>query len=147
MLRGRYVSLSWLQRQTRPDLLFLSSSGQTAFAGPTVNDSIECNKVVAKVHLNAKRKVIFRGGYLDWSTAEIFLATDSSHANVNEMVLHYDAEGEVEKVTAEPFRSQKGRVVGISTPMAADGSTNVYVMEWKSQVDKRVCRSTLAAET
>ena len=63
------------------------------------------------------------------------------------MVLHYGAEGEVEKVTAEPFRSQKGRVVGLSTPMAADGSMNVYVMEWKSQVEKRVCRSTLAAET
>ncbi len=84
----RYGSLSRLQRQTRPDLSFLTSPGQTAFAGPTVNGLIECNKVVAKAHLNSKRKVIFRGCYLDWSTAEIFLATDSSHANVSDMVLH-----------------------------------------------------------
>jgi hypothetical protein len=125
----------------------LSSSGQTAFAGPTVNDLIECNKVVAKAHLNAKRKVIFRGGYVDWSTAEVFLATDSSHANVSDTVLHYGADGEVSQVTIEPFRSQKGRVLGISSPMEKDGSMNVYVMEWKSQVEKRVCRSTLAAET
>ena len=69
---------------------------------------------------------------MDWSSAEIFLATDSSHANVNDMVLHYGAEGEVDKVTVEPFRNQKGRVLGLSSPMAEDGSTNVYVMEWKS---------------
>ena len=31
--------------------------------------------------------------------------------------------------------------------MTKEGDMNVYVMEWKSQVEKRVCRSTLAAET
>ena len=147
MLRGRYGSLSWLQRQTRPDLSFLSSSGQTAFAAPTVNDLVECNKAIAKAHLNAKRKVVFRGGYVDWDTAEIFLATDSSHANVDDAVVHFGADGEVDAVTLEPYRSQKGRVLGISTPMAEDGSMYVYTMDWKSQVEKRVCRSTLAAET
>ncbi len=112
-----------------------------------MNDLIECNKVVAKAHLNAKRKVLFRGGCVDWSTAEVSLATDSSHANVSDAVLHYGADGEVDQVTVEPFRSQKGRVLGISSPIEKDGSMNVYVMEWESQVEKRVCRSTLAAET
>ncbi len=65
MLRGRYGSLSRLQRQTRPDLSFASSSGQTAFAAPTVNDLFECNKVVKKARDNADRTVIFRGGFVD----------------------------------------------------------------------------------
>ena len=43
MLRGRYGSLSWLQRQTRPDLSFASSSGQTAVSDPRGSDLIECN--------------------------------------------------------------------------------------------------------
>ena len=84
---------------------------------------------------------------MDWTSAEIFLATDSSHANVSDMVLHYGAEGEIHKVTIEPFRSQKGRVLGLSSPMADDGSMNVYEMEWNCQVEKRVCRITLVAET
>ena len=37
-LRGRYGSLSWLQRQTRPDLSYASSKGQTAMSGPKVED-------------------------------------------------------------------------------------------------------------
>ncbi len=81
---------------------------------------------------------------MDWSTAEVFLATDAGHANVSEVVIHYDDQGEATKLTKEPFHSQKGRVVGISTPMTKDGEMNVCVMEWKSHVEKRVCRSTLA---
>ncbi len=38
-------------------------------------------------------------------------------------------------------------MIGISTPMTKEGDASVYVMEWKSQVEKRVCRSMLAAET
>ncbi len=66
---------------------------------------------------------------------------------MSDVVIHYDDEGEATKLTKEPSRRQKGRVVGISTPMTKDGKMNVYAMEWKSQVEKRVCRSTLAAET
>ena len=112
-----------------------------------MKDLIECNKVVEKAHRKAKNHVIFRGGFVDLATTEVFLATDSSHANVDDTVLHFDDHGEVNGVTLEPFRSQKGRVLGLSSPMTEQGNMNVYVMEWKSQVEKRVCRSTLAAET
>ena len=125
----------------------MSSVGQTSFVRPRVKDLIECNKVNEKAHRSAKNQVIFRGAFVDGATAEVFLATDSSHANVDDTVLHFDDHGEVNGVTLEPLRSQKERVLGLSSPMTEQGNMNVYVMEWKSQVEKRVCRSTLAAET
>ena len=73
MLRGRYGSLSWLQRQTRPDLSFASSSGQTALASPTVRDIVECNKAIDKAHEGREFEVVYRGGFVDWATAEVLL--------------------------------------------------------------------------
>ncbi|CAK0906672.1 unnamed protein product [Prorocentrum cordatum] len=47
------------------------------------------------------------------------------------------------RLKAEPYRSQQGRVVALDE----NGNTRMYVIEWKSQAEKRVCRNTLAAET
>ena len=81
----------------------------------------ECNKVVKKAHENADRKVIFRRGFVDWSTVEVFLATDSGHAYVSDVVKHYDDEGSDDADQGSFSLSQKGRAVGISTPMTKDG--------------------------
>ena len=71
------------------------------------------------------------------------MASDSSHANVKDVVVKDDG-----AVQAEPFRSQKGLVCGLSSPqVAGESAVQVYVLEWKSQLERRVCRSTLAAET
>ncbi len=108
---------------------------------------LERNKVAKRAHDNAGRKVAFRGVCIDWSETEVFLATDSGHANVSDLVTQCNDEGEAVQLGVEPSRSQKSRAVGQSMPMMEDGGVNVRVMEWRSQVEKRVCRSTPTAET
>ena len=150
-LRGRYGSLSWLQRQTRPDLSYASSKGQTAMSGPTVEDILACNRAVDKAHERKDFVIRFKGGALDWATAEVVCTTDASHAGEEDIVLNeHSKDAAAESLTREAFRSQKGLVVMLSEPRQKGdgaGKTNVYAMEWKSQTEKRVCRSTLQAET
>ena len=139
--------MSWLQRQTRPDLSLASSSGQTAMSDPRVFDLMECNKAIAQAKDKAEMEVTFLGGKLNWDLAEVMLTTDASHANVRDVVVRPGV-NEDDKVVLEAFRSQKGMVVCLRNP-TKDGETGATtcVMEWKSQVERRVCRSTLAAET
>ena len=150
-LRGRYGSLSWLQRQTRPDLSYASSKGQTAMSAPTVADILACNRAVEKAHERKDFVLRFRGGAIDWATAEVLCTTDASHAGEEDIVLNErSGDAATERLERESFRSQKGMVVMLSESREKGngaGKTNVYPMEWKSQVEKRVCRSTLQAET
>ena len=150
-LRGRYGSLSWLQRQTRPDLSYASSKGQTAMSAPTVADILTCNRAVDKAHERKDFVLRFRGGAIDWATAEVVCTTDASHAGEEDIVLNEcSGDAATECLERESFRSQKGMVVMLSESREKGngaGKTNVYPMEWKSQVEKRVCRSTLQAET
>ena len=120
-------------------------------SGPKVEDILECNRAVDKAHERKDFVVRFKGGTIDWKTAEVVCTTDASHAGEEDLVLsEVSGDVQVECLEREPFRSQKGMVVMLSESRQKGegaGKTNVYPMEWKSQVEKRVCRSTLQAET
>ncbi|CAK0867859.1 unnamed protein product, partial [Prorocentrum cordatum] len=76
-----------------------------------------------------------------------FVSTDSARAKVQDVALQRGEDGDATALKTEPFCSQRGRVVGLMAPPDENGNAKTCVMEWKSQIEKRVCPSTLAAET
>ena len=88
----------------------------------------------------AHQGLTYRAGAIDWETFIVITITDASFANevkiVNDLVL--------------PRRSQGGRLTVIASPdfwTCKEAKNNIYVIGWKSGMIKRVCRSTMQAET
>ncbi|CAK0838030.1 unnamed protein product [Prorocentrum cordatum] len=126
--------IGWLGRQCRLDLAFLSGELQRARAAPCVADLVKANLAVSEAKKGAEVALVYPAN-LRLSSAVIGAAVDAGHANGPE---HDDI---------ERYKSCGGHVVLLTTDgILAGHQAPVAVLDWKSGMTQRVCRSTLAAE-
>ncbi|CAK0848557.1 unnamed protein product, partial [Prorocentrum cordatum] len=126
--------VGWLGRQCRLDLAFLSGELQRARAAPCVADLVKANLAVSEAKKGAEVALVYPAN-LRLSSAVIGAAVDAGHANGPE---HDDI---------ERYKSFGGHVVLLTTDgVLAGHQAPVAVLDWKSGMTQRVCRSTLAAE-
>ena len=94
----------------------------------TVAAAVFANKVLQYLKKTAARGLMFRMGVISWHLGDFVIGSisDASHADE-----HCER-------TGEPYRSQGGRMTILATRSLVDRASNTL---------KRVCRSTLTAET
>ncbi|CAJ1410941.1 unnamed protein product [Effrenium voratum] len=134
--RALIGSMGWVTRQTRPDLMVNVSMASQSMSRPRVRDVIELNKALKMLKDTADAKMCFcPNDQLTLSDTIVFVCADSSHANA-------------ETKAGEKVKSQCGYVVGLAhKDLATDKEVPVLLLEAQSSTIKRVCRSTLAAES
>ena len=133
-LRSTTGSLAWVVRQGRPDLAYRVSRLQSSVKGATVATLAEANRVVDLAHFHMNDvKLRFPPYHLNWDKLAIMTITDASFA------------GEAD------HKSQQGRVhFVIDHDEAKNDHCNSYralILAFSSTTIRRVCRSTLQAET
>lgn len=118
--------LLWLTLHTRPDLASALSLSQDS--NKRIINLVNVEKALAYARKTSLQTIMIRK--IDMSDACIIAYGDSSWAN------------------AAGFKSQAGLVIGLAEKgaLTADGGT-WSLLAWRSYRIKRVCRSTLAAET
>ena len=137
-LRSVIGSLSWIARQCRPDLSYMTNVLQTCIPHATLKDLEVANKVVEFAVESADIGLTYRNGILDWETSVIVSMSDASFGNetVN------TPRGQ------EPHHSQQGRITMLVSPEVwKEDKAGMHIIGWNSTTIKRVCRSTLQAET
>ena len=128
--RALIGSMGWISRQTRPDVMVNVSMASQTLGSPKVKDVVELNKAVKMLKESPEAPWKYVPSELTLENCVVFVCADSSFANI------------------EGGKSQCGYVVGLSLPKIADGNpTPVALLETTSSSIKRVCRSTLAAES
>ena len=131
LFRGLIGQMGWVTRQSRPDLMVNVSVAAQSMSSPKVKDVINLNKAVKALKESYEAKWNFI--YNDEMTLEnccVFVFADSSFAN------------------GENLKSQCGFITGLSVSALKDGSScPIMILETYSGSIKRVCRSTLAAES
>lgn len=122
--------MGWIARQTRPDVMVNVSIASQSMGHPCVRDVIELNKAVKMLKESADFKWCFKPSAITLENCVVFVCADSSFANT------------------EGLKSQCGYIVGLTLPELKYGKeTPVLILEANSTSIKRVCRSTLAAES
>ena len=136
-------SLSWLAKQTRPDLQFAVSQAQKCQNDPSAEDIKKTNKAVDMAKAHAGQGICLRAIPED----EVAFIT-----------FHDAAWGNVDPDVQEPedpswygghqLASQLGSLVLIaSKKVFSSGRGTFSLVDWKSKGSQRVCRSTFAGET
>ncbi|CAJ1436956.1 unnamed protein product [Effrenium voratum] len=132
-------SLKVLEKElhlTIKHLMVNVSMASQSMSRPRVRDVIELNKALKMLKDTADAKMCFcPNDQLTLSDTIVFVCADSSHANA-------------ETKAGEKVKSQCGYVVGLAhKDLATDKEVPVLLLEAQSSTIKRVCRSTLAAES
>ncbi|CAK0846224.1 unnamed protein product, partial [Prorocentrum cordatum] len=149
--RSALGALGWLSSQTRPDLAAGVAMGQRTQNKPTIQDLLETNRLIklARKHADVGLEFPKLRGPLCLVTYH-----DASWANADE-----PAEGAISKLLAKTvgatskdnnikIRSQAGYVSFLAEAKLLRGDrARAGIVDWRSGTIKRVCRSTLAAET
>ena len=132
-LRSITGSLAWISRQTRPDLGYRVSRLQSSIKDATVSTLADANAVVVLAHKGHDVALCFPAAHLQWSEVGVITVTDASFSN------------------EKNYKSQQGRIhfLGDLKEIKDDKTTTYKVMplSFGSTTIKRVCRSTLQAET
>ena len=118
--RGLCGQLNWVASQTRPDLSFEVCRLSTSLNGATVDDMIQANKTARKCR---QRSVSIRFPQLQ-KPLHLTAFCDASYANLKD------------------GSSQGGMIVFLKGK-----NGKISPLSWTSRKIKRVCRSTLTAET
>ena len=132
-------SLNWVARVCRPDICYELSSLQSVQKKAVVQDLLDCNRLLRYVQDTPEVGLLYRYEALDFDKAVILSIADASHA-ANFDVGH----------SGEPLgnRSQSGRMLCLaSSEFMKTGEGHVYPLEYHSNVIRRVCCSTMQAET
>ena len=138
-LRSVVGSLSWLARVCRPDLSFQVNQLQARQQAAQVKHLIDANKLLHHALQDRDKGIFYAKGAMKFESAIILSINDASHAASVEAI----GEGVV-----AGHRSQSGRLLALADPsFATTGKGSVYLLEWHSNTIRRVCRSTLQAET
>jgi len=96
------------------------------------------NKTVEMAKKNSTLGIVYKSDVVDWDNMVIGSISDASHSNEVEVV------GE----RIENYRSQSGRFIILATPSMRDKDVFGYhIIGWSSTIVRRVCRSTMQAET
>ena len=133
-LRGSIGSLGWVARQLREDLLAQVSLLAQATAKPRIEHLVEANKCIRDARQDAEHRTIWQSSPdLCWDDICVFVNSDASLANADD----------------DKTKSQCGYIVGLCNPQVLDKGDNgkILPLDMQSATIKRVCRSTLAAET
>ena len=136
-LRSVTASLSWVARQVRPGLSYRVSKLQCVAGKGTVKDMREANKVL-EYALSTSHEGLYSSSEFDWDNSVVCTITDASFSNEQEVV------GE----ELEGGRSQQGHIVCLAPADVVNlAVATIHPISWSSILIKRVCRSTLQAET
>eukprot|EP00435_Cladocopium_sp_Y103_P068333 s119_g31.t1 len=133
-LRSVVGSLAWIARQCRPDIAYRVSRLQSSIKGATVATLLEANRVVALASQGiGEVKLRFPEHTLQWNRIGLLVVTDASFS------------GEA------GLRSQQGKMIfrADSKQLKDNERTafSVLPLAFGSSTIRRVCRSTLQAET
>ena len=138
-LRSVIGSLNWLTRVCRPDIAYQVHRLQSVLRAATVSDLIACNSLLHYVKKTPDLGLTFECGSFDLEEAQILSITDASHA------ADYDVSGDGRLLG---HRSQSGKIIALCGPeFLKTGQGKVHLLSYHSNVIRRVCRSTLQAET
>eukprot|EP00434_Breviolum_minutum_P044902 symbB.v1.2.040161.t1/scaffold7034.1/size13691/1 len=138
-LRSVVGSLSWYSRVCRPDLSFQVNQLQAVQQRARVEDLVSANRLLHFALETKERGIFYASGVMNFDDAMILSINDASHA------ASYDINN-----NGEPMghRSQSGRILAlVRKDFIKTGDEVVHMLQWTSTVIKRVCRSTLQAET
>ncbi len=137
-LKSVVGSIAWIARQARPDLSYRTSVLQSAGKSPTLATLKLANKTVEIAKSRSQQGIRYEAGALDWDNMIIVAMADASHAN----------EMQVIGTKTEAYRSQSGRLLMLASPSVLTGDDlNYHLISWSSTIIRRVCRSTMQAET
>ena len=138
-MRSVLGSLNWIVRVNRPDLAYDTSRLQSCVQKPCVQDLVDCNSLLRRATLSKDQRLTYVWRPFKFEELKILSITDASHAN------DYDLSSTGQRLG---FRSQSGRILAFCGPDFIDKSGGpIHILEWKSSVIRRVCRSTLQAES
>ena len=138
-LRSVLGSVAWLSRVCRPDLAFAVNQLQAVQQKAKVNDLLMANKLLSKALATKDYGVFFPAGIFDFEKAVLVSINDASHAASFEGLPCGETAG---------HRSQSGRLLVLThEDFLQSGKGPVHLLSWHSNTIKRVCRSTLQAET
>ena len=138
-LRSVVGSLAWLGRVCRPDLSFSINQLQSVQGKARVQDLIQANKVLNHALKTRDKGIFYPAKPFLFEEAILISVTDASHAASFEQVHVGQVAG---------HRSQSGRLLLLAPAnFETKGEGYVHLLSWSSNTIKRVCRSTLQAET
>lgn len=138
-LRSVVGSLAWLGRVCRPDLSFSINQLQSVQGKARVQDLIQANKVLNHALKTRDKGIFYPAKPFLFEEAILISVTDASHAASLEQVHIGQIAG---------HRSQSGRLLLLApASFETKGEGYVHLLSWSSNTIKRVCRSTLQAET
>ena len=138
-LRSVVGSLNWLVRVCRPDLAYSVARLQTAVSKPLVQDLLDANNLVKYAARTRHRGILYPAGKLNFQDLALIAVQDASYA------ADYDTSASGRKLG---YRSQSGRVLCLANRDYLDDlEGHLYPIEWHSTVIRRVCKSTLQAES
>ena len=133
--------LSWLAKQTRPDLQFMVAQAQRAQNDPSVEDVKWTNAIVDQAKKFSEEGLVINK--IPESQLAVMSYHDAAWANVH-------LEGELEPNWDGP--SKKGSQLAHLTFVAdkrclGEECAPMSMVDWRSKASARVCRSTFAGET
>ena len=136
-------SLSWLAKQTRPDLQFNVSCCQRAQNNPEVADLKFTNKVVREAKDHKDKTLVIRRVELD--DLAFYAFHDAAWGNVPDPNAEED---DARWLGDHKISSQLAYLVLVASKDAIKGRTSEFsTLDWKSKASSRTCRSTFAGET
>ena len=138
-LRSVGGSLAWLARVCRPDLSYSVSKLQSDVYRATNEDAMQINALVNYVKKTRDWGLTYPLRAFDFTKASVISINDASFANDHEINSQGKKLG---------FRSQSGRLLCLGPCDFTDTFEGCLMpVSWHSTSIKRVCRSTLQAET
>lgn len=145
ILRHRSVvgALSWLAKQTRPDLQYSVAQAQRVQNKPTIGDLKNTNKLVDLAKKHFDKGIVLRR--IPEEHMAIFAFHDAAWGNVDiTEVQDADPRWEGE----HPLGSQLGTLVMVGDDRCMQNQVcPSCIVDWRSKASTRVCRSTFAGET
>ena len=138
-LRSVIGSLAWLARVCRPDLAYAVSKLQSCVHHACFDDISYANTIINIARKSKNTGIHFPLRAFEFEEAMIVGIQDASFANDYEANQNGDKGG---------YRSQSGRLTCLGPPSFKETKSGVLLLlDWHSTTIKRVCRSTLQAES
>ena len=136
-------SLSWLAKQTRPDLQFAVSQAQRKQSDPSTDDIKKTNKLVDIAFDHKDHGVTLKK--IPEKQIAFIAFHDAAWANVSAE----DPDiGDSNWSGDHPVASQLAHVIVVSDKRVLEGEEHDFsLIDWRSKSSQRVCRSSFAGET
>ena len=138
-LRSVIGSLAWLARVCRPDLSYAVSYLQSNVSQATYSDAIFANNIVKVARASKNKGISYPLKAFPFEECMVVGIQDASFANDT------DTSGSGKRLG---LRSQSGRLTCLAhRSFQHTHQGHLFLLDWHSTCIKRVCRSTLQAET